>query len=1313
MSGCSVSRVFAILFSLPSANRRSNQPLFRALSGIAALLFLGALARPAYAAAVKVEHCNNPAHTLPPGDKDTDLEVTQGIDCIVDGSAPKGTYVYRNVNIWNGTLTFRDAKIDFHAHSILVENQGTLEAGFDTPAAGPITIWLYGARGDGIPSITCKSGPTCGVPEAIWRSNPNVVMKDMPHQACTPASSFQHSPVGKDCFYQYEVLDPGDAEGAFFSRKVLAVSYGGTLLLRGKKGIRRGPIAADPSDSGTSWVRLADTLNAGEDSFHVDRPVPTWNAGDHLVLTSTDYMPGHSEEVVIDSVKSDARGTRITLQKGVRYPHYGKAYDFSELPATSGPRDDPDGPKTLPSRHIETRAAVALLTRSIMIASEGANPVLEDRGVAHFPVGYYGGQTVIREGVKQVQIQGVEYYQLGQGGTLGRYPVHFHMDRTVPQPTIEPPFEGTYIADSSIHESNTRFITIHATQGLLVARNVGYQSIGHGFYLEDATEINNRLYSNIGIQARAAVDDDLNPRKVPGIFSRPGNSEDFPFRSDFDHPSVFWIMNTWNDFRYNVAVGAGTCGACYWMPPSANSGSSVYETWDSYASAQTPGREGSAPFLNFVGNSCSTAMTAIQTVGDTAACLGVRSGGGGDPAYLNAIPNPEPIPDNRYPVVGRGQREHATLCDAAHQSDCSKVPVCTGTGPNEAQCAVSVIDHFTSSFTWAQKNFAAVWLRGWWFLMTDSAVTDAQSGGLTFVTGGGYTRADAAQGYWSLSHRNIYVGNTQPNTADGLPKNAWASNAGPFNPRGETCAYNPQFCISAENDVSFQNEAFNGGQRLFNIYDGPSFEDSDAFADVHTTTVGTLGECKPDGNPVGSCANLKWMNAFTPGVLQNPATRKASNACVLPNAAIAWKQPNGFYYPPAFHSTNLAFHDVDIRHFVIQPLWLPNSFHQDDEATRNTYCTWEPGQFTNFTDVDRQTELSDDNGSLTGLTSNTEGTPEPSISVTRDPFFNAPLVTPECASSVPELAATVDTSPYQYVTTAIFSPCGAPGGSCNTSEPRTWGADCGSQNCYGVPLYRQYLTDQEFETFKTKPGTRPQIRMMGQGTGQRSNMTLNHGSYYIDTTVPLNDQKVPGPNVFLANQTYYLYFLYATPQFHQTYSMYIGKVPEQEGLDAVTAGRVNVDSAAYSFSAVPGANWVTKKTYDPATGLLTVTLDLGQQGAEFANDRPEFCQPRSYCSYKPATQSCGCRPGSNCKEDSVCSWAVKDIDCPIAGCFGLSIKMPGTFVAEKQTGLPPTPIHFTGDPNSDPFFRTGNVTFENASRKVAGACYYSAPPTQH
>lgn len=85
---------------------------------------------------------------------------------------------------------------------------------------------------------------------------------------------------------------------------------------------------------------------------------------------------------------------------------------------------------------------------------------------------------------------------------------------------------------------------------------------------------------------------------------------------------------------------------------------------------------------------------------------------------------------------------------------------------------MTTLDHYMTSFNWAQKNFAAVWLRGWWYLLRDSAVTDIQSGGLTFITGGGYTRSDAAQGFWNLSQRVLFVGNTQPNNAaTGVPEN--------------------------------------------------------------------------------------------------------------------------------------------------------------------------------------------------------------------------------------------------------------------------------------------------------------------------------------------------------------------------------------------------------------------------------------------------------------------------------------------------------------------------------------------------------------
>ena len=41
-----------------------------------------------------------------------------------------------------------------------------------------------------------------------------------------------------------------------------------------------------------------------------------------------------------------------------------------------------------------------------------------------------------------------------------------------------------------------------------------------------------------------------------------------------------------NDFQYNMASGAGTCGACYWFVPGAISGPSQTEKWYGYAGEQ-------------------------------------------------------------------------------------------------------------------------------------------------------------------------------------------------------------------------------------------------------------------------------------------------------------------------------------------------------------------------------------------------------------------------------------------------------------------------------------------------------------------------------------------------------------------------------------------------------------------------------------------------------------------------------------------------------------------------------------------------------
>jgi cell migration-inducing and hyaluronan-binding protein len=202
--------------------------------------------------------------------------------------------------------------------------------------------------------------------------------------------------------------------------------------------------------------------------------------------------------------------------------------------------------------------------------------------------------------------------------------------------------------------------------------------------------------------------------------------------------------------------------------------------------------------------------------------------------------------------------------------------------------------------------------------MLQSALTDVQNGGLTFVTGGDYTHSSAPPGVWELARKSVFVGTTQPG-------NKWATNAGPFNKTsGLTCdePFPGGYCLSAKEGISMPLDNFVVNQRLFNIYDGPSYEDSNGFLD---TTPTTIGNCEPANSPMARPGNARCgMYEQVRGLPQD-----TKNSCYLPNAAIGWKQPNGFYYPPAFHSQNLFFDNVPIRHIVIEAIVRAQSAFPD------------------------------------------------------------------------------------------------------------------------------------------------------------------------------------------------------------------------------------------------------------------------------------------------------------------------------------------------------------------------------------------------
>jgi hypothetical protein len=96
---------------------------------------------------------------------------------------------------------------------------------------------------------------------------------------------------------------------------------------------------------------------------------------------------------------------------------------------------------------------------------------------------------------------------------------------------------GASVIGASIWDSGNRWITIHGTNYLVVRDCVGYQSVGHGFFLEDGTEVFNVLDHNLAVQAYIGK---TLPKQV------------LPY--DKNDGSGFWWANSHNTFTRNTAA---------------------------------------------------------------------------------------------------------------------------------------------------------------------------------------------------------------------------------------------------------------------------------------------------------------------------------------------------------------------------------------------------------------------------------------------------------------------------------------------------------------------------------------------------------------------------------------------------------------------------------------------------------------------------------------------------------------------------------------------------------------------------------------
>src|SRR5690348_12358182 len=73
------------------------------------------------------------------------------------------------------------------------------------------------------------------------------------------------------------------------------------------------------------------TGSGTEKTLTLDRPVPTWKMGDQIVVTSTDYMPGHAEVLTLAADATPTRKT-IMVSTAVQYAHVGHTYSLSKVP---------------------------------------------------------------------------------------------------------------------------------------------------------------------------------------------------------------------------------------------------------------------------------------------------------------------------------------------------------------------------------------------------------------------------------------------------------------------------------------------------------------------------------------------------------------------------------------------------------------------------------------------------------------------------------------------------------------------------------------------------------------------------------------------------------------------------------------------------------------------------------------------------------------------------------------------------------------------------------------------------------------------
>uniref|UniRef100_A0A8C8RDF3 hyaluronoglucosaminidase n=1 Tax=Pelusios castaneus TaxID=367368 RepID=A0A8C8RDF3_9SAUR len=266
--------------------------------------------------------------------------------------------------------------------------------------------------------------------------------------------------------------------------------------------------------------------------------VGDWEPEDQIVVASTDYSMYQAEEFTLLPCPECSR-YQVKVKENPQFLHMGDVIDG-----------------------IDMRAEVGVLTRNILIKGEMEKSCYAGNQCQYFNYDTFGGQIKILKNFTSVHLSHVELRQMGQQ-LMGSYPVHFHRCGDVDE-------KGgysfrTHLEGLSIHHCFSRCVTIHATNGLLIKDTIGFDTLGHCFFIEDGIEQRNVLFHNLGLVTKPGtlLPTDRNSTMCIAIKDKVyGNYVPVP-ATDCMAVSTFWIAHPNNHLINNAAAGSQDAGIWY------------------------------------------------------------------------------------------------------------------------------------------------------------------------------------------------------------------------------------------------------------------------------------------------------------------------------------------------------------------------------------------------------------------------------------------------------------------------------------------------------------------------------------------------------------------------------------------------------------------------------------------------------------------------------------------------------------------------------------------------------------------------------